>query len=586
MKRKQIPLGIDDFKEIIEKDAYFVDKSMLIKKIMENISKVILLTRPRRFGKTLNFSMLKYFFEIPECRQMENEDNDYSYLFKGLDIYKEEEIMDNHQGKYPVINFSFKKIKANNWENAKYLFKEEISREYNRHSYLLESDIITTPGNRRKFKRIMNMEGRPIEYTSAIADLSKYLKNKYEEYNKNVIVLIDEYDTPLHYAKLNGYYDEMLDIMRALMVDGMKGNESLEKAIVTGIMKISQESIFSSFNNPKIATLTDSYCQEYFGFTKEEVRELLDYYNLNKYANMIEEWYNGYLFGGDTVIYNPWSVLSFIDNEEHLPQPYWINTGDTSLIKRCMQLDENTSKEYIEKLLKGKTIEKKIDQNIVYEDVFNDVEKAFSYLLHAGYLKAKRKSREENKYLLSIPNREIKEIYKSILQNWFRRDQKTSNIIKDMITDLLALEIDKFKNDLASLLLTVSSYYDAASANSQIKKTAEKEETDRYENFYHGLMLGIMVNLVDEYYLASNQEFGLGRPDLVLIPRDKNKKAFILEFKNVLTSHKKTGVEAAQDALAQIKENQYEKGVKKTGVKQVIKIGLGFKGKEAAVEWE
>ncbi len=583
MKKKQIPIGIDNFKEIIEKNGYFVDKSMFIKKIIENISKVILLTRPRRFGKTLNFSMLKCFFEIPECRIYENEDNDYSYLFKGLDISKEEDIVKEHMGKYPVIDLSFKKIKANNWEDASYLFKEEISREYNRHRYLLESDIITTPGNRRKFKRIMNMEGRAIEYTSAIADLSRYLQNKYKEYKKNVIVLLDEYDTPLHYARLNGYYDQMLDIMRALMVDGMKGNKYLEKGIVTGIMKISQESIFSSFNNPKIASLTDSYCKGDFGFTKEEVRELLDYYDLNDYAKMMEEWYNGYLFGTDTVIYNPWSVLSFIDNEEHLPQPYWINTGDTSLIKRCMQLDEISSKDYIEKLLKGKTLEKKIEQDIVYEDVFNDVDKAFSYLLHAGYLKAKRKSREENKYLLSIPNREIEEIYKTILQNWFSREQKTGNLVVKLIDSLLKKDFDSFEIYLQDLLIINTSYYDGIK---KIERSLKGEEKEKQENFYHGLILGLMLHLSDNYYIESNKEYGKGRTDIVILPKELNETAFILEFKNEYTTSSKTSKEAAKEAMTQIKENQYEKGVKRTGVKQIIKIGLGFKGKEAAVEWE
>ena len=367
------------------------------------------------------------------------------------------------------------------------------------------------------------------------------------------------------------------------MVDGMKGNESLEKGIVTGIMKISQESIFSSFNNPKIASLTDSYCKGDFGFTKEEVSEILEYYDLSDYVNMIEEWYNGYLFGTDTVIYNPWSVLSFIDNDDHQPQPYWINTGDTSLIKRCMQLDETISKDYIEKLLKGKTLEKKIDQDIVYEDVFNDVDKALSYLLHAGYLKAKRKNRKENKYLLSIPNREIEEIYKTILQNWFSREQKTGNLVMKLIDSLLKKDFDSFEIYLQDLLIINSSYYDGVK---KIERSLKGEEKDKQENFYHGLILGLMLYLSDDYYIESNKEYGLGRPDIVILPVNHKKTAYIIEFKNEYTTSDKKVEESAQEALQQIKDKKYEAGVKKTGVKKITKIGIGFKGKKTAIEWE
>ncbi|QTL97470.1 AAA family ATPase [Iocasia frigidifontis] len=583
---KQIPIGVDNFKEIIEREGYFVDKTLFIKDIIENISKVILLTRPRRFGKTLNFSMLKCFLEIPECRKLENEDKDYLYLFENLKISEDERFIKKNFGQYPVLNFSFKKIKANNWQDAEYLFKEEISREYHRHSYLLDDDIIESSGIRKKYERIMNMEGQIIEYTAAIADLTKYLNKYYfkKHYNKKVIVLIDEYDTPLHYAKLNGYYNEMLNVMRALMVDGMKSNNNLEKAIVTGIMKISQESIFSSFNNPEIATVNSKYCADQFGFTETEVLAMLKYYGLEQYQQTIQEWYNGYLFGNKTVIYNPWSILSFIKADDHLPKAYWINTGDTTLIKRCLQLDQVKGKEYIQKLYQGKTLEMEVEENIIYEDVFNNVDKAFSYLLHAGYLKARQSERGDEKFLLSIPNREVATIYKNILKNWFTVEQKTNFFISDMFKHLLSMDIEKFENDLGSLLLTVSSYYDTASVNRQIKMTAKREETERFENFYHGLMLGLMVNIVDDYYIESNKEYGLGRPDIVILPKDINKTGYIMEFKNVFVSSDKKVEDAAREALEQIEEKKYEEGLKKTGVKKFIKIGLGFKGKEVKVE--
>ncbi len=578
-KLKQIPIGIDDFKEIIERDTYFIDKTLFIKKIIRNVSKVILLTSPRRFGKTLNFSMLKFFLEIPECRKLENQDKSYKYLFKGLDIYKEKKLVEDHLGKYPVINFSFKKIKANNWEDANYLFKEEISREYNRHSYLLDENIVTPVGSKRKFERILNMEGRIIEYTSAIADLSRFLKDYYQ---KEVIVLIDEYDTPLHYAKLNNYYDEMLNIMRALMVDGMKGNKNLEKGIVTGIMKISQESIFSSFNNPEIASVIDGYCSDSFGFLEKEVKTILDYYGLSREMGTVQEWYNGYLFGGSRTIYNPWSILKFIKTDDNKPKPYWVNTGDPELIKRSLQLDQIQGKKYVEDLYNGKSIEVEVEENIVYEDVFNNVEKALSFLLHSGYLKAEYVEGKVNTYKLSIPNREITQIYKNILKNWFSRDQKSGDLVLRLIDSLLGKDLDSFEVYLQDLLIINTSYYDGVKKR---ERSVKGEEKENQENFYHGLILGLMLHMSDKYYIESNKEYGLGRPDIVILSKDVNKAAFIIEFKNVYTSSKKTTVEAAKEALEQIKEKQYEEGVKKTGVTKAIKIGLGFKGKEVSVEW-
>jgi hypothetical protein len=572
---KQVPIGIDSFKEIIVKNGYYVDKTLLIRQIVENMSKVVLFTRPRRFGKTLNFNMLKCFLENPECRRYDNEDKDYDYLFKGLRILDDKEFADKHLGKYPVINLSFKKIKSTRFELAFEDFKKEISREYKRHRYVLESDILLDY-ERDKYMSIMSLKASQSDYTDAIHDLSEYLKKNLRQ---NIIVLIDEYDTPLHYAKLNGYYDDMLDVIRALMVDGMKDNENLEKALVTGIMKISQESIFSSFNNPKIAALTDGYCADMFGFTEDEVWEMLDYYGMKEYRKTIQEWYNGYIFGGDTVIYNPWSIISFIDSNEHKPKAYWVNTGDTAMIKRCMSLDQLKGKEYVERLYNGETIETEIEQNIVYEEVFNDVDKALSYLLHAGYLKAGIVEGKAETYKISIPNRELRQIYKSILKNWFTMDQKTGTLVTDIIKYLLDEDMLNFERHLASLLLTVSSYHDAAVGKENVY-VKEVEEHKKYENFYHGLILGIMVNISDSYYVLSNREFGEERPDIVIMPKDKNKKAYILEFKNEYTTSERTAEEVAKEALKQIEENKYDIGVMHSGVKEVVRIGLGFKGKE------
>ncbi|MEJ6951345.1 AAA family ATPase [Natronospora cellulosivora (SeqCode)] len=500
-KLKQIPIGIDNFKELIEKEGYFVDKSLFIKEVMHNISKVILLTRPRRFGKTLNFSMLKSFIEIPECRKLNNEDKDYLYLFDNLKICEEKKIIKDHFAKYPVVNFSFKKIKANDWESAKYFFKEEISREYKRHRYLLDSEKLMDY-EKEHYLKIISMAAEFPAYTSAIYELTDYLK-KY--FSMKAMVLIDEYDTPLHYAKLNGYYDQMLNTIRALMVDGMKSNDNLEKGIVTGIMKISQESIFSSFNNPEIASINNKFCSDQFGFTEAEVMALLKYYDLELYQDKVREWYNGYLFAGEKVIYNPWSILSFIKGDDYQTKAYWVNTGDTSLIKRCLQLDQIKSKDYLERLYQGESLEMEVEENIIYEDVFNNVDKALSYLLHSGYLKAKRIDGEGNKYLLSIPNKEVATIYQNILKNWFTIEYQSNDLINTLIESLLEKNMEIFEVNLQDILLVNCSYYDTA-IGKRIK-SAKGNEKERYENFYHGLILGLLVNISDEYNIASNKEY-------------------------------------------------------------------------------
>ncbi|MFW6030622.1 MAG: PD-(D/E)XK nuclease domain-containing protein, partial [Halanaerobiales bacterium] len=307
---------------------------------------------------------------------------------------------------------------------------------------------------------------------------------------------------------------------------------------------------------------------------------LLKYYDLEDYQDKVREWYNGYLFAGDRIIYNPWSILSFIKGDDYQTKAYWVNTGDTSLIKRCLQLDQIKSKYYLERLYQGETLEIEVEENIIYEDVFNNVDKALSYLLHSGYLKAQRIDGEGNKYLLSIPNKEVATIYQNILKNWFTTDQKTNPFIQDLIEHLLLKDFSKFENDLASLLLTVSSYYDAGSVNAQLKKTKDRKEVERYENFYHGLILGLLVNISDEYYIESNKEYGLGKPDIFILPKDSSRTAFIMEFKNVFTSDSKLTEESAKESLVQIDEKKYAEALKKRGFAEVLKLGLGFKGKE------
>lgn len=579
-KLKGIPLGIDNFKELIDKNAYFVDKSLFIKEIINNTSKIMLFTRPRRFGKSLNFSMLKCFLENPECRQFDNEDQDYRYLFDELDIAAEDRLISENLGLYPVLNFSFKKIKANNWQEAAYLLKEEIAREYRRHSYLLDSKLLADY-EKEEYRTLMTKKASIFSFSSAIRDLTSYLKRYFQEKS---MVLIDEYDTPLHYAKLNGYYDEMLNFMRALMVDGLKGNESLEKGVVTGIMKISQESIFSAFNNPETNTIIDSFCADKFGFTEAEVEKILNYYSLSEELTTVREWYNGYLFGDRIVIYNPWSILNFVKASPQKPKTYWNNTGDPELIKEALQLDQKKGKEYLEKLYQGQALETEIDSNIIYDYVFNDVDKALSFLLHSGYLKAEQTIKDYQKYRLSIPNQEIKLIFKKILDNWFNFEEKSGDLIVDMLDSLINGDLNSFEIYLQDLILVSSSYYDAAAGTRVLSQKGQEKE--RQENFYHGLILGLMTYLSDQYYLESNKEYGLGRADIVLRPKEKTKPAFVMEFKNEYTTSEISVETAAENALKQINEQKYASALKKQGLEKIYKLGIGFKGKKLALKTE
>lgn len=579
-KLKGIPLGIDNFKELIDKNAYFVDKSLFIKEIINNTSKIMLFTRPRRFGKSLNFSMLKCFLEKPECRKLNNQNQDYKYLFKGLDIAAEEELTAEHQGRYPLLNFSFKKIKANNWQEAAYLLKEEIAREYRRHSYLLRSELLAD-FEKDEYRTLMKKEAPVFNYTSAIKDLTDFLKRYFKEKS---IVLIDEYDTPLHYAKLNGYYQEMLNFMRALMVDGFKGNDSLEKGVVTGIMKISQESIFSAFNNPETNTVLDAFCADKFGFTENELKEMLDYYSISEELETAREWYNGYLFADQFIIYNPWSILNFVKFRPQRPKTYWNNTGDPQLIKEALQLDQKKGKEYIETLYRGDSLKSEVDSNIIYDYVFNDVDRALSFLLHSGYLKAEQSNTNHHLYNLSIPNREIKLIFKNILDNWFNFETKSGDLIVDMLKALINEDFSSFEIYLQDLILVSSSYYDVAASTRVLSKKGQEKE--KQENFYHGLILGLMTYLSDQYHLESNKEYGLGRADLVLLPEDKKRTVFVMEFKNEYSTSNVSVEAAANRALQQINEKKYASALKKMGYQRINKLGIGFKGKELALKTE
>lgn len=583
MTKKQVLQGIDNFKKLIDNNGYYVDKTLLIKELIDRPDQIVLITRPRRFGKTLNMSMLKYFFEIPKCRQHDLEDMDMSYLFENLNIIKQGDRYTGEIGKYPVVYLTFKNAKQSNWEETYENIKRIIAKEYERHDYLLESDILSQ-AQKERYKRVVNLEGTLVDYTDVLSDLTEYLKRYFKE---DCIVIIDEYDTPIQSGYIEGYYEKVIEFMKSMLVKGFKDNKALKQGILTGIMKVAQESIFSDFNNPSINTIITERFNDKFGFTESEVEEMADYLNLNKYLVDIKKWYNGYIFGLNTVIYNPWSIIKFMSMPEEGLKPYWINTSDNRMIKDVMQLDKTEGKEVVEKLIKGEEVSKVIEENILYQSIKNNPDVAWSFLLHAGYLKAyeKEKVRYKFQYKLAIPNIEIQTIYEDMIINYFKEDENTLENIQNIIKTLEEEDIEKFERILIELYLKQVSYNDVKSTKKSIEELEETQQDKKYESFHHGFMLGLFVLVGEKYSVESNKEYGLGRPDIVLIPKNIENTVYIFEFKWESTKGPKPLEKLTEEAVNQIKEKKYKEGFSLVyNHKKIVCIGIGFKGKELKME--
>ncbi len=583
MTKKQVLQGIDNFKKLIDNNGYYVDKTLLIKELIDRPDQIVLITRPRRFGKTLNMSMLKYFFEIPKCRQHDLEDKDMSYLFENLNITRQGDKYTGEIGKYPVVYLTFKNAKQSNWEETYENIKRIIAKEYERHDYLLESDTLSE-AQKERYKRVVNLEGTLVDYTDVLIDLTEYLKRYFKE---DSIVIIDEYDTPIQSGYIDGYYEKVIEFMKSMLVKGFKDNKALKQGILTGIMKVAQEIIFSDFNNPSINTVVTERFKDKFGFTESEVEEMADYLGLKKYLEDIKKWYNGYIFGLNTVIYNPWSIIKFMSMPEEGLKPYWINTSDNRIIKDIMQLDKAEGKEVVEKLIKGEEVSKVIEENILYQSIKSNPDVAWSFLLHAGYLKAfeKEKVRYKFQYKLAIPNIEIQTIYEDMIINYFKEDENTLEYIQNIIKTLDEENIEKFERILKELYLKQVSYNDVKTTNKSIEELGETQQDKKYESFHHGFMLGLFVSAGEKYTVESNKEYGLGRPDIVLIPKDTKNTAYIFEFKWESTKGPKPLEKLTEEAAKQIRDKKYEEGFRSVyGHEKVVCIGVGFKGKELKME--
>jgi len=554
---KPLPIGVEDFKEIIEKDYYYVDKTSFIKELIIQKGKINLYTRPRRFGKTLNLSMLQYYFEKTE------EDN--SYLFKDLDIAKAGEEYAAYMGQYPVINISLKSMKQASYEFAFLEFKRIMSKEFDRHSDVIKSDKLSQL-EKEEFENIHNKKAEEVTYFSSISFLSDCL---YKAYNKKVIILIDEYDVPLENAYFEGFYKPMVDLIRSAFESALKTNNSLEFAVITGCLRISKESIFTGLNNFKINTITSHNYSNYFGFTETEVETIMNYYNVYNHFNDIKEWYNGYMFG-NTKIYNPWSILNFLDeaivNPSTLPKPYWSNTSSNSIIKDLISKGDSDTREKIELLINGGSIEKIIYEDITYENVNINTDYIWSFLLFTGYLKtiAQRLDGVHIQYEMVIPNLEVLSIYKNKIMEWMNENIRAISR-DDLFNAMLKGDVDKFKSILADWLQRSISYYDTK------------------ENFYHGFLVGLLSGF-DNYSVKSNRETGNGRSDIFVLENRRRKLAIVIEIK--VASKFNDMSTKCDEALKQIEDKNYEAELKNDGYQKVMKYGVAFYDKSCKVKIE
>ena len=555
--QKSIQIGTSDFKKLIEANNYFVDKSLLIKEFIENGADIILTPRPRRFGKTLNLSMLRYFFDIRTKEETKD-------LFLGLNIENEKDIM-KLQGEYPVIFITFKNEKYISYEDFKDGITFLMSNLYKEHDYLLESDKLSSI-DKREYTAMMERKVSIASLCNGISMLMGYM-NKH--YGKRVMLFIDEYDVPIQEAYLRGYYDSMIVLIRNLLTAALKDNSYVEKSLITGILRVAKESIFSGLNNLQINTILGFKFCDKFGFTEEELKEILEYYNLKEKSEDIKTWYNGYVFGGK-VIYNPWSVLNYIDNNEVGFMPYWINSSSNDLIKRLLLKGDKEMKLELEDLMEGKSISKVIDDNIVMSEVEDSNQNIWSFLLMSGYLKAIKTENIEGRLhcQLEIPNKEVHIFYKNLIEKWF---QETMNNQKYelMLNMLITGEIEIFSGIFEDFAINNLSYFDVTG----------KEP----EKVYHAFVLGMLISLSEKYEVKSNKESGYGRYDVMLIPKDTSKIGIVIEFKKIDNFLKTTIEEATTAALKQIEDMKYSQELIHGGIKNIIKLAIVFKGKEVKI---
>lgn len=563
MEKMRLPIGIENYKEFMDKSYYYVDKTLLIKELLDDGGKVHLFTRPRRFGKTLTLHMIKTFFE--QEIQSDGATRDNRFYFEGKKIQAAGEIYTSKIGKYPVISLSLKSAKQPNFHMAYESLVDEIIKEYVRHNYILNADFWTEE-YRTRYDSLMNRRAEPVAYAKSLAFLSECLA-KY--HNTSAIILLDEYDVPLEHSFFAGFYEEMIGFLRSLFESALKTNDSLEFAVITGCLRISKESIFTGLNNLETNSILNHNFAEHFGFVPSETEAMLAYYEMNSRMEEVKQWYDGYLFG-NTEVYNPWSVINYVKtaliNKAAFPKPYWSNTSSNSIVRELVERADNTVQGELECLLKGGTIEKPIHEDITYEDIYQTQDNLWNFLFFTGYLKAvSQRISDETLYLtMQIPNAEIRSIYRGALKEWFDTALRQTDY-HSFYHAVQEQDIHAMESFINSQLAFSISYYDQA------------------ENFYHGYLLGIL-NGIGGYRILSNREQGLGRPDLILRPNNPSNTTFIIEIKQVKKFVQRSS--ACEKALQQIAERGYALELLQEGYEKIVCYGICFCDKSCMIKTE
>ena len=539
---KRLAIGIDDFRKIIKEDCYYVDKTKFIEAVLQDASNVKLFTRPRRFGKTLNMSMLKYFFDVRESE--ENRE-----LFNGLDIEKSKYI--DEQGKYPTILISLKSIKYETWEESLEQLKSLISNLYNEFEYIRES---LNESEIELFNDIWFKKENG-EYANSLKNLTSFL---YKYYKKEVILLIDEYDIPLITAHKYGYYDEIINFYKIFLGEALKTNQYLKMGVLTGIIRVIRTGIFSDLNNLKVYSILEKKYSDFFGFTEEEVKEALQFFDIEEELVNVKYWYDGYKFG-DSELYNPWSIINFLDGREL--KNYWVGTSENFLIKNILENSTSRTNEILEKLFNEEEVEEAITGTSDLS-ILMDSKEVWELLLFSGYLTVKEKI-DEDIYSLKLPNMEVKKLFKKEFINV----HFGISLFRKTMEALKSLKFNDFEKYFQEIMLKSTSNWDTSK-----------------EAFYHGLSLGMLSYLDNDYYVTSNFEAGFGRYDVVLEPKNKNNRAFILEFK--VTDDENKLEKLSEEVIKQIEEKRYDINLKSRGIKEITFVGVAFYGKKLKVSYK
>lgn len=547
MRKKAVPVGIEDFERIINEDYYYVDKTLLIEELLINRAPVTLFTRPRRFGKTLNMSMIKYFFDVKNKEENKK-------LFENLKISNSEYM--SEQGKYPVIFISLKDLKGNSWEECLKRLKLFIFDLYVEFEYIREK---MNEWDKRKFEKVL-YEQEDADYIMSLKFLADSL---YKYYGEKAIILIDEYDAPIINAFDKGYYNEAINFFQTFYSSALKTNNSLKYGILTGITKIIKEGIFSGLNNLYVNTILSRDYSEYFGLLESEVVEMLDYFDMKYKIEEVREWYNGYIFG-ESEVYNPWSIVNYVREKEI--KAYWANVSGNTLLENMLNHSGESVYDDLKRFTDGESIEKYISDGTTIKSLLSNDDEIWQLLLYSGYLTKDEKQEKEsdsNVYNLKIPNKEIRKYFGNMFLNRFFGTEVKTNIL---IKALEGGDIKKFEETLGEIMINMLSHFDL-----------DKE----MEKIYQVFMIGLVGFLMGKYEIISNDESGYGRYDLAMIPIKSNEKAYLMEFK--ISKTKKGMEERAQKALKQIDEKKYDTKLKARGIKNILKIGVAFYGKEVKV---